>query len=170
MDLTLTSPALLFPAISLLLVAYTARFRTISERIRLLHAQYAQTPTDSIVGQIGTLRKRVYLIRNMQACGVASFFFCVLCLFTLFAGSLLLSKIIFVTSLLLLMISLIFSFREVLLSVHALELQLIDMEKHFPNRKNSTKKLRLENARKRENPVSADKAHTVNTGDQKYDH
>lgn len=149
MDLTLTSPALLFPAISLLLVAYTARFKTISERIRLLHAQYSQTPTDTLVGQIGTLRKRVYLIRNMQACGVASFFLCVLCLFTLFAGSLLLSKIIFVTSLILLMISLIFSFREVLLSVHALELQLSDMEKDlpkknysFPNRKNITTKLR----------------------------
>lgn len=131
MDLTLTSPALLFPAISLMLVAYTTRFRTISERIRILHAQYSQTPTDIIVGQIRTLRKRVYLIRNMQACGVASFFLCVLCLFTLFAGNLLLSKLIFVTSLVLMMISLIFSFWEVLLSVHALELQLSDIEKHL---------------------------------------
>ncbi|MCI5117623.1 MAG: DUF2721 domain-containing protein [Candidatus Electrothrix sp. LOE1_4_5] len=131
MDLTLTSPALLFPAISLMLVAYTTRFRTISERIRILHAQYSQTPTDIIVGQIRTLRKRVYLIRNMQACGVASFFLCVFCLFTLFAGNLLLSKLIFVTSLVLLMISLIFSFWEVLLSVHALELQLSDIEKHL---------------------------------------
>ncbi|WP_339137703.1 MAG: DUF2721 domain-containing protein [Candidatus Electrothrix sp. GW3-4] len=136
MDLTLTSPALLFPAVSLLLVAYTTRFRTISERIRILHAQYAETPTDIIVGQIGTLRKRVYLIRNMQACGVASFFLCVLCLFTLFAGSLFLSKLIFVISLILLMISLIFSFWEVLLSVHALELQLSDIEKHLPKKKN----------------------------------
>lgn len=134
MDLTLTSPALLFPAISLLLVAYTTRFRTISERIRLLHAQYSQTPTDIIVGQIGTLRRRVYLIRNMQACGVASFFLCVLCLFTLFTGSLFFSKLIFVTSLVLLMISLVFSFWEVLLSVHALELQLSDIEKHLPRK------------------------------------
>ncbi|XCN72409.1 MAG: DUF2721 domain-containing protein [Candidatus Electrothrix aestuarii] len=136
MDLTLTSPALLFPAISLLLVAYTTRFRTISERIRILHAQFTETPTESIVGQIDTLRKRVYLIRNMQACGVASFFLCVLCLFTLFAGSLFLSKLIFVISLILLMISLVFSFWEVLLSVHALELQLSDIEKHLPKKKN----------------------------------
>ncbi|WPD21104.1 MAG: DUF2721 domain-containing protein [Candidatus Electrothrix scaldis] len=136
MDLTLTSPALLFPAISLLLVAYTTRFRTISERIRILHAQFTETPTESIVGQIDTLRKRVYLIRNMQACGVASFFLCVLCLFTLFAGSLFLSKLIFVISLILLMISLVFSFWEVLLSVHALELQLSDIEAHLPKKKN----------------------------------
>ncbi|MCI5126184.1 MAG: DUF2721 domain-containing protein [Candidatus Electrothrix sp. AR5] len=132
MDLTLTSPALLFPAISLLLVAYTNRFKTISERIRSLHAQYSQTPTDIIVGQIGTLRKRVYLIRNMQACGVASFFLCVLCLFTLFTGSLFLGKLIFSTSLVLLMLSLILSFWEILLSVQALELQLSDIEKHLP--------------------------------------
>lgn len=139
MDLTLTSPALLFPAISLMLVAYTARFRTISERIRILHAQYSQTPTDIIVGQIRTLRKRVYLIRNMQACGVVSFFLCVLCLFTLFAGNLFFSKLIFVTSLVLMMISLIFSFWEVLLSVHALELQLSDIEKHLNVARDSSK-------------------------------
>lgn len=131
----MTSPALLFPAISLLLVAYTTRFRTISERIRILHAQYTETPTDIIVGQIKTLRKRVYLIRNMQACGVASFFLCVLCLFTLFAGSLFLSKLIFVISLMLLMISLVFSFWEVLLSVEALELQLSDIENHLFQKK-----------------------------------
>jgi hypothetical protein len=149
MDLTLTTPALLFPAISLLLVAYTTRFRTISERIRILHAQYSENPTEIIACQIGTLRRRVYLIRNMQACGVLSFFLCVLCLFTLFAGSLALSKLIFVISLVLLMASLIFSFWEVLLSVHALELQLSDIEKKipkknysFPNRRSITTRLR----------------------------
>ncbi|MDU9048838.1 MAG: DUF2721 domain-containing protein [Candidatus Electrothrix sp. Rat3] len=149
MDLTLTSPALLFPAISLLLVAYTNRFKTISERIRSLHAQYSQTPTDIIVGQIRTLRKRVYLIRNMQACGVASFFLCVLCLFTLFTGSLFWGKLIFSTSLVLLMFSLILSFWEILLSVQALEMQLSDIEKHlpkknysFPNGKNITTRFR----------------------------
>ncbi|MCI5146381.1 MAG: DUF2721 domain-containing protein, partial [Candidatus Electrothrix sp. AR3] len=50
MDITLTSPALLFPAISLLLVAYTNRFKTISERIRSLHALYTTEPTDILVG------------------------------------------------------------------------------------------------------------------------
>ena len=128
-ELTLTSPALLFPAISLLLVAYTNRFKAISERIRSLHAQYLKNPDELLVGQIETLRTRVYLIKNMQAFGVASFFCCVLCLFTLFTGSLLLSKLVFCTSLILLMISLCLSFREILLSVHALELQISDMEK-----------------------------------------
>ena len=70
----------------------------------------------------------------MQACGVASFFLCVLCLFTLFTGSLFWGKLIFSTSLVLLMFSLILSFREILLSVQALELQLGDIEKHLPKK------------------------------------
>lgn len=129
MEITLTTPALLFPAISLLLVAYTNRFNTLGGRIRTLHAQYKENPDDILVGQIESLRKRVILIRNMQAYGVASLFSCVLCLFVLFAGKLLLGKIIFGTSLILMMISLGLSFREILISVQALNLELGDMQK-----------------------------------------
>jgi hypothetical protein len=131
MEITLTSPALLFPAISLLLVAYTNRFKAISERIRSLHAQYVKEADDLIADQIGMFRKRLYLIRNMQACGVLSFFLCVLCLFILFTGSLFVGKLIFSASLILLMVSLVLSFWEILLSVHALELQISDMETRF---------------------------------------
>ena len=129
MEITLTTPALLFPAISLLLVAYTNRFNTLGGRIRTLHAQYKDNPDDILVGQIESLRKRVILIRNMQAFGVASLFSCVLCLFVLFAGKLLAGKIIFGTSLILMMISLGLSFREILISVQALNLELGDMQK-----------------------------------------
>ena len=129
MEITLTTPALLFPAISLLLVAYTNRFNTLGGRIRTLHAQYKDNPDDILVGQIESLRKRVILIRNMQAFGVASLFSCVLCLFVLFAGKLLAGKIIFGISLILMMISLGLSFREILISVQALNLELGDMMK-----------------------------------------
>ena len=129
MEITLTTPALLFPAISLLLVAYTNRFNTLGGRIRTLHAQYKENPDDILVGQIESLRKRVILIRNMQAFGVASLFSCVLCLFVLFAGKVLAGKVIFGTSLILMMISLGLSFREILISVQALNLELGDMQK-----------------------------------------
>ncbi|MDH5298193.1 MAG: DUF2721 domain-containing protein [Desulfobulbaceae bacterium] len=128
MDITLTTPALLFPAISLLLVAYTNRFLALGSRIRSLHAQYREHPDELLVDQIKSLRQRVLLIRNMQAMGVASLFCCVFCMFTLFAGKVLLGKVVFGTSLLLLMGSLGLSFREVLISVHALKLELRDME------------------------------------------
>ena len=129
MDITLTTPALLFPAISLLLVAYTNRFNTIGGRIRMLHSQYKKNPDDILSGQIESLRKRVYLIRNMQAFGVASLFLCVVCLFVLFAGKIFIGKIIFSLSLVLMMISLSLSFREILISVNALNLELSDMQK-----------------------------------------
>lgn len=128
MEITLTSPALLFPAISLLLVAYTNRFNTIGARIRKLHSEYKENPDDVLSGQIDSLRQRVYLIKTMQAFGVASLFCCVLCLFVLFAGNLLAGKIIFSISLIFMMISLGFSFREILLSVHALNIELSDMQ------------------------------------------
>jgi hypothetical protein len=128
MDITLTTPALLFPAISLLLVAYSNRFLALGSRIRNLHAEYKANPDAILGGQIDVLRKRVVLIKNMQALGVASLFSCVFCMFTLFAGKLLLGKIIFGCSLLLLMGSLALSFREILISVQALKLELSDMD------------------------------------------
>jgi hypothetical protein len=65
----------------------------------------------------------------MQAGGVAGLFFCVVCLFVLFAGQLLIGKIVFSFSLVLMMISPGLSFREILLSVQALDLDLSDMQK-----------------------------------------
>ncbi len=128
MEITLTTPALLFPAISLLMVAYTNRFLAIASRIRTLHEQYKINPDEILGGQIDNLRKRVLLIRNMQALGVAGLFACVLCMFTLFAGQLLLGKIIFAGALVLIMGSLFMSFQEIRISVEALTLALGDMQ------------------------------------------
>nr|VFJ46505.1 MAG: Protein of unknown function (DUF2721) [Candidatus Kentron sp. FW]VFJ47993.1 MAG: Protein of unknown function (DUF2721) [Candidatus Kentron sp. FW] len=129
MEITLTTPALLFPAISLLMVAYTNRFNTISARIRALTSLYKQNPEENLADQIVSLERRVHLIRNMQACAVASLFLCVLCLFVLFAGQGGAGKIIFGISLILMLISLAISFEEILLSVKALNLELGSMKK-----------------------------------------
>ena len=128
MEITLTTPALLFPAISLLLVAFTNRFNTIGARIRKLHSEYKENPEDILMDQIESLRKRVNIIKNMQAFGVASLFCCVLCLFVLFAGYILIGKIIFSLSLIFMLTSLGLSFREILLSVQALNIELKDMQ------------------------------------------
>lgn len=129
MDITLTTPALLFPAISLLLVAYNNRFNALSTRIRSLHSEYKLNPNDILVEQIRNLRKRAYLIRNMQALGVASIFLCVLCMFALFAGEVLVGKIIFGTSLIVMLVSLTFSIQEIMISVNALKIELNSLEK-----------------------------------------
>ncbi len=134
MDITLTTPALLFPAISLLLLAYTNRFLTLATLIRSLHSTYKSKPDDLIIGQIKNLRHRVILIRNMQGFGVASLFLCVMCMFVLFAGQIELGKYIFGLSLVLLLISLALSIREIQISVNALNLHLSDLE-HFSEQK-----------------------------------
>jgi hypothetical protein len=129
MDIDVTTPALLFPAISLLLLAYTNRFLTLAQLIRDLHARYKIEPDEVIYKQIGNLRYRVMLIKQMQAFGVASLLFCVVCMFFLFAGWMLAGKIIFGISLILMMISLLLSLREVQVSVGALNLTLSDLER-----------------------------------------
>lgn len=128
MELTLTTPALLFPAISLLLLAYTNRFLTLANLIRELHKSYKINPEDVLLAQISNLRYRVILIRNMQAYGIASFFLCVLCMFVLFFGQIIAGKYIFGFSLVLLMVSLGISFREIQVSIDALNYRLRDLE------------------------------------------
>jgi len=124
----LTTPALLFPAISLLLLAYTNRFLTLANLIRELHARYKAERDQLIPGQIANLRYRVYLIKDMQAFGVASLLLCVVCMFVLFAGWELAGRLIFGISLVLMIASLALSLREIQVSVDALDLRLRDLE------------------------------------------
>lgn len=128
MELDLTTPALLFPAISLLLLAYTNRFLTIAGLIRGLHQKYKDSHDDIIYEQIVNLRKRVTMIQSMQINGVISLFLCVLCMFLLYAGYIQSASIVFGFALLFLLYSLAVSIRELQISVYALNLQLSQME------------------------------------------
>ncbi len=127
-EITLTTPALLFPAISLLLVAYTNRFNVITTRIRSMTAVYKSTPDELVMAQINSLRNRVYIIRNMQAYGIGGLFVCVLCMFALFADELLVGKVLFTISLLMMLASLSYSLYEVMVSVNALKMELNALE------------------------------------------
>lgn len=135
MDFTLTTPALLFPAISLLLLAYTNRFLTLASLTRELYGRYKTNPDPTMRRQIDNLRRRIFLIRYMQVFGVASFFCCVLCMFVLFAGQIEIGQVVFGLSLILLLLSLAFSLREVFISVDALALQLEDLDEWVETKK-----------------------------------
>jgi hypothetical protein len=128
MDLTVTTPALLFPAISLLLLAYTNRFLSLAALTRELYSRYRTQPDPRISGQLRNLRYRIGIIRQMQTFGVASFFGCVLAMFVLFAGYMDIGKWIFGVSLLLLLLSLGLSLREIHVSIDALTLQIADID------------------------------------------
>ncbi len=129
MQLTISTPALLFPAITLLLLAYTNRFLALATLIRGLHSKYkADTSHTIIVGQIKNLRARLTMIRYMQAFGVLSFVFTVICMFLLFQELTIWANILFGVSLVSLLLSLVISLIEIQISTKALELELGDME------------------------------------------
>lgn len=128
MEISLTTPALLFPAISLLMLAYTNRFLTIATIIRGLHDRYKSEANENLLGQIANLRYRIYLIRNMQIFGVLSLLFCVISMFALFAGWIAGGQWTFAIALILMMVSMLISLRELQISVGALDLLLVELE------------------------------------------
>ncbi|HAX71059.1 MAG TPA: DUF2721 domain-containing protein [Anaerolineales bacterium] len=129
MDFSLTTPALLFPTVSLLLLAYTNRFLTLATIIRNLYDRYHQSENRNLLAQIDNLRYRIYLIRNMQIFGVLSLLLCVISMFALFAGWHTGGAWSFGIALILMIISLGISLRELQISVGALDLLLTDLEK-----------------------------------------
>lgn len=126
MQLTLTTPALIFSTISLLLLAYTSRFLALATLIRSLHNQASKeiNRIDILMPQIDNLRLRVKIIKNMQLIGIISLFFCVFSMFLIFLQQIILAEFAFAGSLILLMISLSLSAIEIHISVKALNIEL----------------------------------------------
>ena len=130
MQLEISTPALLFPAITLLLLAFTNRFLALATLIRSLHAKYKANPNQEIIfDQIKNLRMRLNMIRWMQAFGVFSFLLTVVCMFLLFQEQAQAANIVFGASLCSLLLSLTVSLMEIHISTKALNLELSDMER-----------------------------------------
>jgi hypothetical protein len=129
-NISINTPALLFPAITLLMLAYTNRFLALATLIRNLHAKYKQVQEDRdvIKAQIRNLKKRLVLIKQMQAAGIISFFFCVLSMLFFFLQYEVWAITIFGLSLIFLLLSLAVSLNEVYISTKALEIELKNME------------------------------------------
>ena len=127
--MTLTTPGLLFPAISLLLLAYTNRFLVLAQLIRELNAREGESIRPLVVAQITNLRKRIKLIRVMQVYGVASFLMCTLSMFALFIEFNTTGIILFGISLACLALSLLTSLYEIHTSCDAIEIELKNIEK-----------------------------------------
>jgi hypothetical protein len=135
MDITLTTPAMLFPAISLLLLAYTNRFLALASIIR--NFDFSDS-NENDQGQIENLRSRIQLIKNMQGAGMGSFFLCVLSMLDIYAEYQTVGSTIFASSLVLLLYSLWLSVREIHISVEALDMHLSNL--NLPTRKRSWNK------------------------------
>ena len=129
MEITFNTPALLFPAISLLLLAYTNRFLALANLVRRLHDEYKRGEKSSgIIYQIQSLRRRLILVRYMQGLGVFSFVCCVVTMYSIYSEWQAIAKYIFAVSLLSLLTSLIISLIEIAQSTKAIEVELSDIE------------------------------------------
>jgi hypothetical protein len=127
-NIELQTPALLFPALSLLMLAYTNKFLAIAKLIRNLYSDYQKNNDRRIISQIASLRRRLNLIRWMQALGVGSIFMCVVSMFSIYGQHHTAAKITFGMALVMLLASLVMSVTEIFLSAGALNVLLRDLE------------------------------------------
>jgi len=132
--ITLATPALLFSAISLLMLAFTNRFLALAALVRSLHGAYKERPDALLYGQIRNLRTRLDLIRWMQVAGIASLLLCVLSMSLIYVGAIGAAEVVFGLGLVLMIASLGLSIWEIQISVRALNLHLSDIERSEPGR------------------------------------
>lgn len=129
MELDLSTPALLFSAITLLMLAYTNRFLALAGLIRNLHHIHLESPDKMvIIQQIKNLKRRLNMIKNMQIFGVLSFLLCVVCMFLIYQAFSIAANIVFMLSMVALLVSLFISLLELQISTKALNIELGDME------------------------------------------
>lgn len=129
-ELTLTTPAVLFSAISLIMLAYTNRFLAYAAVIRDLHDKYQKNKDRVLIAQIKNIKQRLYLTRSMQIFGISSLLLCVLTMFLIYIDQQTLAIWVFGLALILLIISLALLIMEIQISVKALEHHISDIEKN----------------------------------------
>ena len=130
-ELTLTTPALLFSAISLIMLAYTNRFLAYAAVIRNLHDKYIEKMDESLIEQIKNLKLRLNLTRWMQIFGISSLLLCVLTMFLIYIDQHTIAIWVFGIALVLLILSLSLLIKEIQISARALKLHLSDIESHL---------------------------------------
>ena len=133
-QLTLTTPALLFSSISLIMLAYTNRFLAYAAVIRNLKDKYLQSHDERILRQIENLKLRVGLTRYMQIAGISSLLLCVLSMFLIYIDNIISAAYIFEFGLLLLIVSLFFLIWEIQIFAKAFNNHLSDIEEDLKSK------------------------------------
>lgn len=128
LDFNLSTPALIFPAISLLMLAYTNRFVVLADLIRSLYDEHKENPQRGIMAQINNLQYRMGIIKKMQIFGAAAFVIAAVSMLCSMISFKTIASILFMVSLVLLTISLFLLLKELSVSIDALTIQLNDIK------------------------------------------
>lgn len=124
MLISITDPAIMFSGISLLFLAYTNRYLSLASVVRTLNKELMKDDGKNRIQQIRNLHLRIILIKYMQAFGVLSFLFCVFAMLMLFWQNQMLGEALFITSLVTMVISLVLSLIEIIMSGQSLKIEL----------------------------------------------
>jgi hypothetical protein len=124
MEFNISTPTVLFSAISLLMLAYTNRFLAVASLIRQHIQIYEEKKDENILKQIQNFKIRLNIIKYTQIFGVISFSLCVVSMFLIFVSKIIPAEIVFALSLISLFISLLLSLQEILLSIGALNIEM----------------------------------------------
>ncbi|RYF69086.1 MAG: DUF2721 domain-containing protein [Cytophagaceae bacterium] len=135
MELTISTPALLFSTVSLLMIAFTNRFLAIASLIRDLHDKFRTNPETVYVDQIKNLHRRLRLIRNIQILAVLSLLVSAICMALIYWGKPIIASYLFGLALVLQISALVISVLEISISINALQIELSDMEKELGHRR-----------------------------------
>lgn len=127
MSFDATTPAVLFSAISLLLLAHTNRFLVTANRLRELCLKARSAPEAGLAYQIANLRQRLRLIRGMQALGVISLLISIVAMLLALTEAWAMARWTFVAGLVLLAASLALALREISISLDALDVELANI-------------------------------------------
>ncbi len=130
MEFTISTPALLFSAISLLILAYTNKFLALAALIRQLVEQYEINKDINVLKQIDNFQIRLKLIKYTQVFGVISFSFCIISMFLIFIKWIIPAEIVFGISLVTMLVSLLLSLQEIFISIGALNIELNRIQKN----------------------------------------
>ena len=124
MKLELTTPALLFSTVSLLILAFNNRFTSIAGLIRKLHDEYRAAGSLHLPPQIFRLRRRLRLIRDMQRVAISSLLLSIVTMLLLFYNSFEIARLVFTGSLLLLVLAIGLALVELSVATNALNVEL----------------------------------------------
>jgi len=136
MELTISTPAILFSTVSLMMIAFTNRYLAIANLIRELHDKFRQNTdiNSNYVAQIKHLHRRVYIIRNLQFIIVSSLLLSAISMLFIYLQYQPVAQVLFFLALLLQILALILSIWEISISIHALKIELSDMEDQLGSR------------------------------------
>ncbi len=134
MELSISTPAILFSTVSLMMIAFTNRYLAIASLIRELHDKFRQSPDSNYVAQIKHLHRRVHIIRNIQFIIVTSLLLSAISMLFIYLQYQSAAKLLFFVALLLQILALTLSIWEITISIHALKIELSDMEEQLGKR------------------------------------